>query len=67
MVRERTKNAPTPSPTAIISTEEVSAKAPITPSSENEASKTCFWLAQDNAAQRFQKLQTIQTLEKKRE
>jgi hypothetical protein len=37
------------------------------PRNENDASKTCFWLAQDNAAQRFQKLQTIQTLEKKRE
>jgi hypothetical protein len=37
------------------------------PRNENDATKTCFWLAQDNAEQRFQKLKTIQTLEKKRE
>jgi hypothetical protein len=37
------------------------------PRNENDTAKTCLWLAQDNATQRFQKLQTIQTLEKKRE
>jgi len=37
------------------------------PRNENDTTKTCFWLAQDNAEQRFQKLKTIQTLEKKRE
>jgi hypothetical protein len=37
------------------------------PRNENDTAKTCFWYSQDNAEQRFQKLKTIQTLEKKRE
>ena len=37
------------------------------PRNENDTTKTCLWFAQDNAEQRFQKLKTIQTLEKKRE
>jgi hypothetical protein len=37
------------------------------PRNENDANKACMWLAQENATQRFQKLQTIQVLEKKRD
>ena len=37
------------------------------PRNENDITKACFWYAQDNAEQRFQKLKTIQTLEKKRD
>ncbi len=34
------------------------------PRNENDTGKTCSWLAQENNAQRFQKVQTIITLEK---
>ena len=37
------------------------------PRNDNDANKACMSLAQENAIQRFQKLQTIQVLEKKRD
>jgi hypothetical protein len=37
------------------------------PRNENDTAKTCSWLAQENNAQRFQKVQTIITLEKQRD
>ena len=37
------------------------------PRNENDPVKACLWLAQDNGKQRFQKLQTIQGLEKRRD
>jgi hypothetical protein len=37
------------------------------PRNENDTTKTCLWLAQENSAQRFQKVQTILTLEKRRD
>ncbi len=37
------------------------------PGNENDAAKACLWLAQENSRLRFQKLQTIQGLEKRRE
>lgn len=37
------------------------------PRNENDTAKTCAWLAQENSAQRFQKMQTILTLEKQRD
>ena len=37
------------------------------PRNENDTGKTCSWLAQENNAQRFQKVQTIITLEKQRD
>jgi len=37
------------------------------PRNENDVAKTCSWLAQENNAQRFQKVQTILNLEKQRD
>ena len=37
------------------------------PGNENDRSKACLWLAQENSRLRFQKLQTIQGLEKRRD
>ena len=37
------------------------------PGNENDAAKACLWLAQENSRLRFQKLQTIQGLEKRRD
>lgn len=37
------------------------------PRNENDTAKTCSWLSQENNAQRFQKVQTIITLEKQRD
>lgn len=37
------------------------------PGNENDSVKACLWLAQENSQQRFQKLQTIQGLEKRRD
>jgi len=34
---------------------------------ENDRGKACLWLGQENSRQRFQKLQTIQVLEKRRD
>ena len=37
------------------------------PGNENDAVKACLWLAQENSRQRFQQLQTIRGLEKRRD
>lgn len=37
------------------------------PRNESDPVKACLWLAQENSRQRFQKLQSIQGLEKRRE
>lgn len=37
------------------------------PGNENDRAKACLWLAQENSRQRFQKLQTILGLEKRRD
>lgn len=37
------------------------------PGNENDGAKACLWLAQENSRRRFQTLQTIQGLEKRRD
>ena len=37
------------------------------PGNENDSAKACLWLAQENSRQRFQQLQTIRGLEKRRD
>ncbi len=37
------------------------------PRNENDTYKACLWLAQENSQQRFQQLQTIRGLEKRRD
>ncbi|MFM8466111.1 MAG: hypothetical protein ACKOAO_00945 [Oxalobacteraceae bacterium] len=37
------------------------------PGNENDSVKACLWLAQENSRQRFQQLQTIRGLEKRRD
>ncbi len=37
------------------------------PGNENDSSKACLWLSQENSRQRFQVLQTIRGLEKRRD
>ncbi len=37
------------------------------PGNDNDTTKACLWLAQENSRQRFQQLQTIKGLEKKRD